>query len=441
MTEVRTSRPQTSADTRIRTAVAVGIGNFMEWFDFAIYGFFAVLIGQMFFPANADPIVASLSSLSVFAVGFLMRPLGAFILGPIGDKYGRRTSLVASVMIMGAATFLMGLLPSYATIGIAAPILLVLLRCVQGLAAGGEWSGSAAYLVESAPDHRRGLFASLISGTAALAFIVGSFVALWINSALDPEAVAAWGWRIPFLLALPMALIGLYIRLKLGDTPVFTALKANHQVAESPLKASGNKKNIYAILLTFAFSSVSGLGIYYLATYMNNHFTTALGVERVNALLFSGIGLLLYLLMCPIAGIISDRYGRRWPNIIGTIGFVVLAVPSFLLFETGNAVLIVLGVAVIGACQALCSVTNVVLLVELFPASTRSSGSALGYNLGLAFIAGPGPLVATALVASTGVSISPSWYLVAVSLVALPILLKWLPETFKRDLHSNEHAN
>lgn len=299
MTEVRTSRPQTSADTRVRTAVAVGIGNFMEWFDFAIYGFFAVLIGQMFFPANADPIVASLSSLSVFAVGFLMRPLGAFILGPIGDKYGRRTSLVASVMIMGAATFLMGLLPSYATIGIAAPILLVLLRCVQGLAAGGEWSGSAAYLVESAPDHRRGLFASLISGTAALAFIVGSFVALWINSALDPEAVAAWGWRIPFLLALPMALIGLYIRLKLGDTPVFTALKANHQVAESPLKASGNKKNIYAILLTFAFSSVSGLGIYYLATYMNNHFTTALGVERVNALLFSGIGLLLYLLMCP----------------------------------------------------------------------------------------------------------------------------------------------
>lgn len=436
------SRPQTSADTRVRTAVAVGIGNFMEWFDFAIYGFFAVLIGQTFFPANADPIVALLSSLSVFAIGFLMRPLGAFVLGPIGDKYGRRIALVLSVVLMGSATFLMGLLPSYATVGVLAPILLVLLRCVQGLAAGGEWSGSAAYLVESAPHHRRGLYASLISGTAALAFIVGSFVALWINSAFNAEAVASWGWRIPFLLALPMALVGLYIRMKLGDTPVFETLKENNEVSKSPLKQTGrSKKNLFAVLLTFAFSSVSGLGIYYLATYMNNHFTNALGLERVPALLLSGLGLFVYMLMCPIAGLISDRYGRRIPNIIGTAGFVLLAVPAFMLFETGNPILIIVGVVVLGACQAICSVTNVVLLVELFPAATRSSGSALGYNLGLAIIAGPGPLIATALVAASGSTLAPSWYLVVVALIALPILIKWLPETFKRDLHSNEHAN
>ena len=435
-------RPQTSADTRVRTAVAVGIGNFMEWFDFAIYGFFAVLIGQTFFPANADPIVALLSSLSVFAIGFLMRPLGAFVLGPIGDKYGRRIALVLSVVLMGSATFLMGLLPSYATVGVLAPILLVLLRCVQGLAAGGEWSGSAAYLVESAPHNRRGLYASLISGTAALAFIVGSFVALWINSAFDVDAVASWGWRIPFLLALPMALVGLYIRMKLGDTPVFEALKESNQISESPLRQTGkDKKNLFAVLLTFAFSSVSGLGIYYLATYMNNHFTNALGFERVPALLLSGVGLFVYMLMCPIAGLISDRFGRRIPNIIGTAGFVLLSLPAFILFETGNPILVIVGVVVIGACQALCSVTNVVLLVELFPAATRSSGSALGYNLGLAIIAGPGPLIATALVAASGSTLAPSWYLVVVALVALPILIKWLPETFKRDLHSNEHVN
>jgi MHS family proline/betaine transporter-like MFS transporter len=432
--------PLTSADTRLRTSVAVGIGNFMEWFDFAIYGFFAVLIGELFFPAGADPVVAALSSFSVFAIGFLMRPLGAFILGPIGDKHGRRAALVASVVLMGTATFLIGVLPSYAAIGVAAPILLVLLRCAQGLAAGGEWSGSAAYLVESAPANRRGLFGSLISGTAALAFIVGSFVALWINSSLGEEALRSWGWRIPFLLALPMALIGLYIRMRLGDTPVFTTLQAKHEVADAPLKQASDKRNLYAILLTFAFSSVSGLGIYYLATYMNNHFTNALGFDRPHALLLSGIGLFLYMLMCPLAGVLSDRVGRRSIQLLGTAGFVLLSIPAFLLFETGNSVLIVAGVALLGVCQALCSVTNVVLLVELFPASTRSSGSALGYNLGLALIAGPGPLIATALVNASGSTLSPSWYLVAVSVVALPILLKWLPETFKRDIHSNEHA-
>lgn len=441
MTETHTAAPpRTSADTRLRTSVAVGIGNFMEWFDFAIYGFFAVLIGELFFPAGADPVVAALSSFSVFAIGFLMRPLGAFILGPIGDKHGRRTALVVSVVLMGTATFLIGVLPSYAAIGVAAPVLLVLLRCAQGLAAGGEWSGSAAYLVESAPANRRGLFGSLISGTAALAFIVGSFVALWINSSLGQEALRSWGWRIPFLLALPMALIGLYIRMRLGDTPVFTTLQEKHEVADAPLKQASDRRNLYAILLTFAFSSVSGLGIYYLATYMNNHFTNALGFDRPHALLLSGIGLFLYMLMCPLAGMLSDRVGRRSIQLLGTAGFVVLSIPAFLLFETGNSVLIVAGVALLGVCQALCSVTNVVLLVELFPASTRSSGSALGYNLGLALIAGPGPLIATALVNASGSTLSPSWYLVAVSVVALPILLKWLPETFRRDIHSNEHA-
>jgi MHS family proline/betaine transporter-like MFS transporter len=438
---LRTTARPTSADTRTRTAVAVGIGNFMEWFDFAIYGFFAAVIGQVFFPAGTSPVVALLSSFSVFAIGFLMRPLGALLLGPIGDKHGRRTALVVSVVLMGTATFLIGLLPSYAVIGVAAPALLVVLRCAQGIAAGGEWTGSAAYLVESAPAHRRGLYGSLISGTAALAFIVGSFVALWINSAFDPVFVATWGWRIPFLLALPMALVGLYIRMKLGDTPVFEALQNKHEVADAPLKRSGDKRNLFAILLTFAFSSVSGLGIYYLATYLNNHFTNALGIARPTALLISGIGLFVYMLLCPVAGMISDRVGRRLPQLVGTAGFVLLSVPAFLLFDTGNMALAVVGVVLLGMCQALCSVTNVVLLVELFPAATRSSGSALGYNLALALIAGPGPLVATALVGATGYTVSPSWYLVAVSLVALPILLRWLPETYRRDISANEHAS
>ncbi|BCW40324.1 MFS transporter [Arthrobacter sp. StoSoilB3] len=423
-----------SAATRRKTALAVGIGNFMEWFDFAVYGFFASIIGKLFFP-ESTPILSLLSAFAVFAVGFIMRPLGAFILGPIGDKHGRKAALVWSVLLMGGATTVMGLLPTYAVAGLLAPILLVLLRCVQGIAAGGEWSGSAAYLVESAPNNKRGLYASLISGTAALAFIVGSFVALGLSSALSPEDLSGWGWRLPFLLAAPMSLAGLYIRMKLGDTPVFESMKSEDRLVGSPVAKAGSK-GLKPILITFAFSSVSGLGIYYLATYMNNHLTTSLGLDRASALTLSGAGLFIYLLMCPVAGILSDRFGRRSLNILGTVGFVVLSIPSFLLMGTGNGVAIVAGLILFGACQALCSVTNVVLLVELFPASTRSSGSALGYNLGLAIVAGPGPLIAAALASSTGTSTSAAWYMAVVALIAAPILLKWLPETFKKDIHA-----
>lgn len=426
--------PQLSPATRRKTALAVGIGNFMEWFDFAVYGFFASIIGKLFFP-ESTPILALLSAFAVFAVGFIMRPLGAFILGPIGDKHGRKAALVWSVLLMGGATTVMGLLPTYAVAGLLAPVLLVLLRCVQGIAAGGEWSGSAAYLVESAPSNKRGLYASLISGTAALAFIVGSFVAMGLSAALSPADLSSWGWRLPFLLAAPMSLAGLYIRMKLGDTPVFEALKSEERVAASPLTKSGTK-GLKPILITFAFSSVSGLGIYYLATYMNNHLTTSLGLDRSSALTLSGAGLFIYMLMCPLAGMLSDRFGRRNLNILGTVGFVVLSIPAFLLMGTGSGIAIVAGLILFGACQALCSVTNVVLLVELFPASTRSSGSALGYNLGLAFVAGPGPLIAAALANATGTSTSAAWYMVVIALIATPILLKWLPETYKRDIHA-----
>lgn len=426
------SSVELSRATRVKTAAAVGIGNFMEWFDFAVYGFFATIIGRLFFP-ESTALVSLLASLSVFAVGFLMRPLGGLILGPIGDKHGRKTALVLSVLLMGGATTIMGVLPTYATVGVVAPVLLLILRCIQGVAAGGEWSGSAAYLLESAPNNRRGVYASLISGTAALAFVAGSLFALWLNNSLDAAQLDAWGWRIPFLLAAPMSLIGLFIRMRLGDTPVFEALKAERDVADAPLKAAGTK-NLKPVLITFALSAVSGLGIYFLATYINNYLSVTAGLSRPDALLLSVIGLSLYMLMCPVAGALSDRYGRRIVNLTGTAGFVVLTIPAFMLLSTGSSVPIVVGLALFGVCQALCSVTNVALLVELFPASTRSSGSALGYNLGLALIPGPGPLVAAALVASTSNPVSPAWYVVAVALPALLAIAKWMPETYKSNL-------
>jgi len=338
---------------------------------------------------------------------------------------------------MGVATTLIGLIPDYQSIGIFAPIILVLLRCVQGLSAGGEWTGSAAYLIESTPSNRRGIFASIISGTAAVATVVGSLFALYLNNILTPEELSSWGWRVPFLLAAPLALIGLYIRSRLGETPVYEKVKADNNVTTSAIKSS--RRNIKPILLTLAIASVQGLGFYYLATYIVNYLTTTLMLERGPALTLSAIGLIVYMILCPIAGLLADKYGRRKLNIIGTIGYVIIPIPVFMLMSGGNNVAIVAGIIALSMCQCLVSVTTVVMLVELFPASSRATGSALGFNFGLAFVAGPGPFIATWIAGVTGSAVAPAGYLVLVAFIAIFVIVKWLPETKGRDISSENH--
>lgn len=428
--------------SRARITVAVGIGNFMEWFDFAVYGFFAAIIGELFFPPGTSPFVALLSSLAVFAVGFVMRPLGGFVLGPIGDKYGRRTQLAVSVVAMGAATTLIGMLPDFGTIGIAAPCLLVLLRCVQGLSAGGEWTGSAAFLVESTPVDRRGIFASVVSGTAALATIAGSLFALFLNSVLTEDQILSWGWRVPFLMAAPLALIGLYIRSRLSETPVFEKVKAQKHIQASDRFAvfRGFRDNIKPILLTLAIAAVQGLGFYYLATYVVNYLISTVQLDRGVALGLAAIGLAIYMILCPVAGALSDRFGRRKLNIIGTVGYVVLPFPVFMMMSGGQSLAVVAGISILSLAQCLVSVTTVVMLVELFPASTRASSSALGFNFALAFIAGPGPFIAAWIAGATGSAVMPAGYLVLVAAIALVIIVRWLPETAGRNISSETPA-
>lgn len=416
--------------------IAVGIGNFMEWFDFAVYGFFAVVIGEQFF-GGKSAVVAVLSALAVFAIGFLMRPLGGFILGPIGDRYGRRTALTISIIGMGLATGLIGFIPPFHTIGFWAPLLLVLMRCVQGLSAGGEWTGSASFLLESASDRHRGLLASIISGTAALATLVGSLLALTLNRTIDKHDLAAWGWRIPFWFAIPLAAVGLFLRLRLSETPVFQALGESAVTGRQTLVRSF-RRSLRPILLTIAFASVEGLGYYYLSTYVSNYLQVSVKLTPVRALLLTGIGIFLYLCMTPIAGALSDRWGRRWLNIGGTLGFIVLTVPEFVMMGTGNPVLIVVALILFGLCLACTNVTTTVMVVELFPASTRMSGASIGFNLALAFIAGPGPYIGAWLASTLDSAIAPSYYMVAVAVLAFVVLIAWLPESHRRDLASDD---
>jgi MHS family proline/betaine transporter-like MFS transporter len=421
-------------DPRARRRVigATLIGNFMEWFDFAVYGFVATIIGATFFPSG-DATSQLLASLAVFGVAFFFRPLGGAVFGYIGDKVGRRTSLALAIIIMSVATALIGVLPGFASIGIAAPILLVAIRCIQGLSVGGEWTGASTFLVEYAPDRRRGLWSSLIAATAALGIIAGSAVVFLLSTALSQEDMYSFGWRLPFLLALPIGLVGLFMRMKLDDTPVYQEIeKTGGRV--NPFKHIG-KGDIRNILIAFAFSSATGTGFYYFATYFNSYLSVTLHFPRPTAILLSMLSLALYAILCPLAGAFSDRFGRRVSYILGCVGLAILVVPVFLLMASGVFGLALLGLGIYAVFQSVLTVMSSVTIVEFFPPKIRLTAGAIGYNLGVGPVAGMGPLVAAALVAATGNSLAPAYYLMGLMTVVAIVLFKFLPETYKRSLY------
>lgn len=414
-----------------KQVVAVGIGNFMEWFDFAIYGYFAAIIGSIYFPSDATG-VSLLSSLAVFAVGFVSRPFGALILGPIGDRFGRKTVLMITVFGMGVFTTLIGLLPGYNTIGITAPILLVVLRFLQGMMVGGEWSAAGIFLVESAPANRRASAASVVTFTAGIAFLMGTATAAAINANLTEAQVYSWGWRVPFVLSIVMTFIAVFIRRKLNDTPVYHELQ--EKKANNTLEPVSSKDKLNAFVLSFAFSALFLVSLYYFITYANNHLVSILGMSKTTALWLCSASLVVYCILHPLVGRFSDHYGRRKLALFAAAGLTVMAYPIFLMMNSGHYGLILLGLTIMAFLVAISAVMNVVLLVEVFPASIRSTGAALGHNVSSALLAGPGPFIAAALIQYTGNPNVPAWYLAAVSLVCFLILYTRLPETKNVDL-------
>lgn len=409
-------------------ALAAGcVGNFVEWYDFAIYSYSVTIIATLFFP-EGNRAAAIIAAFALYGVAFLARPLGGLFWGSLGDRIGRRTTLAVIVLIMGGATMLIGLLPTYGTIGILAPVLLGLLRLVQGFSGGGEFTGSTSFISEYAPEEKRGLFASISATFTTLPSLLGGLTVFAAAAGLGEETYAAWGWRIPFLLGGPLALVGLFIRLRMDETPAFKELKERQEQVEHAPVREAIREHGRSILLVFAIASLSALGAYTLGTYLVTYLQEVVGMSRTTAIAANFLAFFVTVPLVPLVGALGDRIGRKPLLLIGTPGFILLSVPGYLLTSTGNFFGAIVGQLLVALPWSFVVSAVVVIIVEIFPTRVRYSGASIGYNLGYMIFGGTAPIVATFLVSATGSNIAPAIYLIAVALLVLPAVFL-LPET------------
>ncbi len=414
------------------TAFAGMIGTIIEWYDFLIYGSAAALVfNKSFFP-TVDPRVGVLASLGTFAVGFLARPIGGAIFGHYGDRLGRKSMLMMTLMLMALATAAIGLLPTYAHIGIAAPILLVLLRVAQGLALGGEWGGASLMVLEHAPSARRGLYGSLVQVGFPIGLVTATAVFSWVST--WPEAVfMSWGWRVPFLGSVVLAAVGIFVRARLPETPVFEQMKASSRIVRVPLLAIA-RKDPRAFLISAGLKLSEVSWVYMLTIFVVIYGVSKLGLSKTQLLNAISLGALLELLTIPWFGYLSDIFGRRSLYFAGTIFTILFAFPLFWLLDAGTPAIVTATIVVaLNLGHGLMFAPESTYLPELFGANVRYSGASLGFQVAAAVGGGLAPIVATALTTWTGGTAGVSVMLILLALVTLLATL-FARETLGKDL-------
>jgi MHS family proline/betaine transporter-like MFS transporter len=422
-----------SSDIR-KAITGASIGNAVEWFDFAIYGFLATFIAANFFPAGHET-TALLNTFAIFAAAFFMRPLGGFVFGPLGDRIGRQRVLAVVILLMSGATVAIGLLPTYSSIGLTAPFLLLFLRCLQGFSAGGEYGGGAVYLAEFASDARRGVTITYMAWSGVVGFLLGSVTVTLLQALLPADAMDSFGWRIPFLLALPLGLVGLYIRLRLDDTPQFAELSRTRQVVTSPLAAlreaiHGSWRSILQVIGLFI---VFNVGYYIVFTFLPTYFIKTLGFAKTDAFISITLASLVAIVCILPFAALSDRVGRKPMLVAGSAAFIVFGYPLFLLLNSGSligAITAHCGLAVIESIYVSVAVSAG---VELFATRVRYSGFSVGYNVCVAGFGGTTPYIVTWLTAATANNLASAFYLIAAAVVSLATVLT-LPETAAKPL-------
>ena len=401
-----------------RIVIAGLAGNVMEWYDFGTYGFFAATIGTLFFPAH-DPTVSLIASFAVFAIGFIGRPMGALIFGHIGDRSGRKRALMASVLMMAIPTMLIGLLPTHAQIGIAAPILLVVLRLFQGLAVGGEFTTSMVLLVEGAQRTRRGFVGSFAPFGAVGGMLIGSAVGAAITGYLPADAVASWGWRAAFLFGLVIGMVVLYVRRRLPpDAAIVAIAEARHSPVVTAFKTQWRTiLKIIGTILTL------GIGFYLNFVYLSTWLVQYTHISHAEALALNCLGLALQLPLLPLAGALADRIGAKVVLLLSAIGFAVLSWPLYVLISQGTIAAIIGGQAVLALLQSGISGAVPAFMVEALPKHVRCTALSFGQNLAMACFGGTVPMVAVALISATSYPLAPALYLAAAGVVSFAVVL------------------
>lgn len=429
--EAPRSQLELTTRERRRIVLASGIGTALEFYDFGVYGYLAIILAANFFPAQS-PVAALLSTLATFAVAFLVRPIGGVIFGHIGDKISRKRALALSVIGMAIATFLIGVLPTYSVIGILAPILLVSLRIVQGLSAGGEIGGAVSMISETVSNRTRGFWSSLAQSGSLVGLVLASGTVGLCNALLGSEQMTAWGWRIPFLLALPTGLIGIYVRSKLEESTLFLQAKQEGKVAKIPiLEVFRSHKG--SVLKAFGIAAMDFAAYYVVFVYLSIYIVNHLDLSSTYAQWSTSATIMLAMVSLPLFGWISDRVGRKKVIAGSAVALIVLPMPLFMLLNSGSMVVIVLAQMVLGLCVAAIMGVIWAALAELFGTGVRFSGMALGFNLAAAIVGGLTPYISEWLLNATGSIYSPAWWLIGVSVVTLLTTLT-LRETARADL-------
>lgn len=403
-----------------RAIVAATIGNMLETYDFAVYGFFAIIISRLFFPAG-DETVSLLLTVATFGVGFFMRPVGAIVLGSMADSRGRKFALSVTILLMALGTAMIGFAPTYASIGAWAPAIIVLARLIQGFSAGGEIGAATAFLVEHAPPGRRGFFASWQQASQACALLLGSLLGAAITGLLSQEALESWGWRIPFLLGLLIGPVGFYIRAQTEEAEEFTQAAA--KLPGSPL-GEALRFHKRSIATGFGITITWTVCTYFFLIYMPTYAVRQLHLPPSTTFLANAVSLVVLLVLAPVFGALSDRIGRR-PLLVGpALAIMVLTYPLLALLSASPTLWSLLAFQIVFATLiAAFTGTAPAAIAEICPAEIRSTGTSIAYNLAVTIFGGFAPFIATWLIARTGNGLSPAWYVTGAVAFSAAIIL------------------
>lgn len=441
----RTDITVTDEGTVRRAVKAAALGNAMEWYDFGIYSYLAVTLGKVFFPSQSGT-ASLLSSFATFAVAFLVRPVGGTVFGPLGDRVGRKKVLALTMILMAVGTFSIGLIPAYAAIGFWSPVLLIFFRLVQGFSTGGEYGGASTFIAEYAPDKRRGFFGSFLEFGTLAGYVGAAGLVSVLDSVLSDGSMTSWGWRIPFLVSGPLGAVGLYLRLRLDETPAFLRLEAEAGSPAQGVEAvvGGEFRAIFVdhrqrLLLCVALVAAYNVTDYMLLSYMPTYLSDELKYGTTHGLLVLLIAMALMMGLLNQVGRLSDRFGRKPLLMAGMLGFLVLSVPSFLLVRQGGLFAISAGMLLLALSLVCLLGTMSATLPALFPTPIRYGALSIGYNVSTSLFGGTTPFVITALISLSGTKMVPAYYAMTFALIGV-IAVSLIPETAQQPLEGSPPA-